>query len=112
MQISGQITQKYSSGNIEFDYYHSGIILLLGRVIRQAIKDYKDEDLKRTSKAEWESARDFLYEPGHLEAFLRLFQIDDKLNVIWLRKYIQQDHFKYLRNDLDGCSRGITHGDY
>lgn len=68
------------------DYDLNGCFNLIGAIIRQAILDYQKGKrkfaLKNTryfhnlSEPEYDSAKRFLFSPGHLEAFLHTYHLD------------------------------------
>jgi len=64
---------------------HLGCVNLVGATIRQAIRDYQDERLKRRYLFMWEDARDFIFEVGRLEEFLNIYGLRQYANCDFIR---------------------------
>jgi hypothetical protein len=61
-------------------------IEIIGKVIRQALLDYRSASVKKYHRIVWNDAKDFLFGSGRLEDFLIFYGLDESLNCDYIRQ--------------------------
>ena len=80
-------------------YSEEGIIRLVGAIIRQAVKDYHSNYLKRNNSMYWHDAREFIFMHGRLENFLERYELGNKFNCKMFRKKISKRDYNIMELD-------------